>query len=105
MGIRGQYKNKRDANEPAIFSVLEGYGFQIRPLDTPCDAIVGFSGVNMLIEIKNGPKAPLTGPQEAFHRNWTGQIKVLSSEAEAHSWAKNVTLAISAGFNLVGEVQ
>jgi hypothetical protein len=65
MGIRGQYKNKRDANEPEIFTELRAYGLSVHPMDTPADALVGWLGRSYLVEVKQ-PKGKLTGPQEAF---------------------------------------
>ena len=90
MGIRGQYKNKRDANEADLFAIIRGAGIAVEPLDTPCDAVCGFAGHNYLVEIKNGPKAPLTAPQAKFHSTWVGQIVTIRTEEEARAWATNV---------------
>lgn len=104
MGFRGTYKNKRDANEAQVFSVLESHGIQIRPIDVPCDAIVNFKGWTYLIEVKNGPKAKLTPTQEAFHRDWQGDIHILSTDAEAEAFAKGVRIAASAGLQYRGTI-
>ena len=88
--MRGQYKNKRDANEPQIFDTLRAHGISVYPLNQPLDAVCGYRGVTYLVEVKNGPKAKLTKPQEAFLASWRGQHVILCSEAEAVAWCKLV---------------
>ena len=88
--MRGQFKNSRDGNEKAIFSILRGYGIQVYPTDQPLDSICAFKGVNYLVEIKNGSKAQLTKPQAKFLKDWRGQYVILHNEDEAHEWAKSV---------------
>ena len=90
MGIRGQYKNKRDANEPEIFDILRAWGIQVEPLDVPCDAVCGYRGNNYLVEIKNGDKAPMTKSQAKFHADWNGDIVTLRTVDEAQDWARGV---------------
>ena len=91
--MRGQFKNKRDGNEAALFKIIKGYGIQVCPTDQPLDSICAFKGINYLVEIKNGPKAPLTKPQEEFIAEWRGQYVILCSEDEAHEWARSVVSA------------
>ena len=88
--MRGQYKNKRDANEPQIFDILRAHGLSVYQLNQPLDAVCGFGGRTYLVEVKNGPKAKLTAPQEAFLASWRGQHVILCSEAEAEAWCKLV---------------
>lgn len=90
MGIRGQYKNKRDANEKEIFSILRSYGIQVEPMDVPCDAVCAYMGNNYLVEVKNGLQAKLTKSQQKFKDNWSGNFVIISTDEAAHSWAKNV---------------
>lgn len=90
MGFRGNHKNRRDANEADLFGILRDYGFQIHPMDTPCDSIANYMGFNYLVEIKNGVKAPLTTAQEKFRNEWKGQFVILATEEEAHAWASAV---------------
>jgi len=89
MGIRGQYKNKRDANEPDIFDALRGHGFTVCPLDKPCDAVVGYQGRSYLVEVKM-PKGKLTGPQEQFLEMWRGDFTILRSIDEATEFASKI---------------
>lgn len=90
MGMRGQHKNKRDANEAAIVLTLRAHGFDVVHTDKPLDLVVGRDGKTYLIEIKNGPKAKLTAFQEAFFGQWRGHAAILTSVQEAEEWAREV---------------
>lgn len=87
MGIRGQYMNKRDANEADIFAELRAYGLSVYSLDTPADALVGWMGRSYLVEVKQ-PKGKLTGPQEAFLETWKGDFTILRTVEEAADFAR-----------------
>ena len=91
MGIRGQYKNKRDLNEPDVFKAIRDEGMMVYPTDKPLDAVVGAYGRTWLVEVKNGPKAPLTRAQAAFFKDWTGHAVVLTSAIHATQWAQTIT--------------
>jgi len=88
--MRGQWANKRDANEPEIFAIIRAHGIDVCPTDRPADAVCGYKGRSYLVEVKNGPKAKLTKAQEAFLASWRGQHVILCSEAEAEAWCKLV---------------
>ena len=91
MGFRGKYKNKRDANEPEVFDALRDAGMMVYPTDKPLDAVVCYLDINILLEVKNGPRAPLTKAQKAFLQDWTGLTAVLTSQEEARVWAEEIT--------------
>lgn len=60
----------------SVFSTHEvGKGFP--------DIVIGYKGVNYLIEIKDGNKPPsarkLTDAELQFHYNWKGQIKIVNN--------------------------
>lgn len=60
----------------SVFSTHEvGKGFP--------DIVVGYKGINYLIEIKDGNKPPsarkLTPDEVKFHSNWHGQIKIVNN--------------------------
>lgn len=60
----------------SVFSTHEvGKGFP--------DIVVGYKGINYLIEIKDGNKPPsarkLTDAELQFHSNWRGQIKIVNN--------------------------
>ena len=89
MGFRGQYKNKRDANEAAIVATLRSYGLSVEHMDKPVDLAVGYAGRDYLVEVKVGD-ADLTGPQEIFFETWRGSKTILRSVEAAEEWAKMV---------------
>lgn len=47
------------------------------------DATIGYGGLTMLIECKDGKKSPsrrkLTKREEDFHATWTGGIRIVDS--------------------------
>jgi len=47
------------------------------------DLLVGFRGVNFLIEVKSKKTATLTPDQVEFFRTWNGQVAVIYSVEEA----------------------
>ena len=59
------------------------------------DLVVGYRGVNLLVEVKDGSLPPsgrkLTGPQVDFHNDWRGQICVVKSLDEAVALLKEVS--------------
>lgn len=83
---------RSDANQGQIVRVLRQLpGCTVR--DTHAlgkgfpDVIVGFRGVNILLEIKDGSKPPserkLTQDEVDFFREWRGQVHVAESPQEA----------------------
>jgi Holliday junction resolvase len=82
---------KVDANQKEIVAALRKVGATVSSTATigkgfP-DLIVGFRGVNYLLEVKTGTKPPserkLTPDQVLFHAKWTGQIAVVNNVNEA----------------------
>lgn len=67
-GLR-RYRNKRDANEPAIVEALQKVGALVFRLDKPVDLLVCFRGQVFLVEVKM-PKGRRTKDQEEFHAAW-----------------------------------
>ena len=80
-----------DANQPAIISALRQAGADVFPLHTVgsgCpDLLVGFRGVNLLLEVKDGSKPArdrrLTDDEQAFFERWRGQKAVVKCVDEA----------------------
>lgn len=80
-----------DDNQTLIVQTLRQYGASVQPLHTVgkgCpDLLVGFKGVNFLIEIKDGLKIPskrrLTPDQQNWHELWAGQVTIVTNCAEA----------------------
>ena len=80
----------RDANEKAIVAALLKAGATVERLHVPCDLLVGYRGVNYLIECKlpKGPRggtshSKLTGDQGKFIARWRGQFAVARCPEDA----------------------
>jgi Holliday junction resolvase len=82
---------KTDRNQQEIVDALRKTGASVVSLHqighgVP-DILVGWHGINFLMEIKDGNKPPsqrkLTPHQIIFHAEWKGQITVVNSIQEA----------------------
>lgn len=82
---------KVDDNQAVIVGALRALGASVQPLhavgEGVPDLLVGYRGRNILLEVKDGGKAPsrqkLTPAQVSWHGAWRGQVAVVSSIAEA----------------------
>lgn len=82
---------KVDANQPDIVARLRDVGASVQPLHAVgkgCpDLLVGFRGVNHLLEVKDGSLPPsarkLTEAQAEWHPAWRGNVVVVNNVAEA----------------------
>ena len=82
-----------DANQGEIVSALRQMGCSVVSLAAVgkgvTDLLVGVSGKNLLIEVKDGSKPPrerkLTPDQVIFHAEWRGQIAKADSVDEVIS--------------------
>ena len=82
---------KADANQGEIVQALRQMGASVQHLHTVgagCpDLLVGFRGVNLLVEVKDGEKVPskrkLTPDEERWHDNWRGQVAIVESVDDA----------------------
>jgi hypothetical protein len=83
-------KAKRDANEASVFAILRAHGLSVYPLDLPLDAVVGYGGRTYLVEVKDGPKAPMRPKQVEFFRDWPGHAVVIRDDDEAVAFSKAV---------------
>ena len=80
-----------DANQAEIVRALRALGATVTSLATVgngCpDIVVGYRGVNLLFEIKDGSKArsarALTEKEKAWHAAWAGQASVVESVDDA----------------------
>lgn len=75
---------KRDANERAIIDALIGAGATVQQLSAKGvpDLLVGYCGVNFLLEIKM-LKGKLTKDESEWHERWEGQVFVVDSVEKA----------------------
>ena len=80
-----------DANQPAIVAALRNVGATVQPLHMVgkgCpDLLVGYRGVNYLLEVKDGSQPPsrrrLTADELNWHGYWGGQVAIVENEDEA----------------------
>ena len=83
--------SKVDENQREIVAALRGVGASVAPLHAVGkgvpDLLVGYRGVNLLLEVKDGDKAPsdrrLTPQQIEWHESWRGQKCVVLSADDA----------------------
>ena len=84
---------KIDRNQPEIVAALRAAGASVEPCHAVGagfpDLVVGFRGVNYLIEVKDGRKPPsdrkLTPAQRSWHAAWRGQVYVAENVDDALS--------------------
>lgn len=82
---------KVDANQAEVVRKLRGCAAKVEILSDVGkgipDLLVGFRGINILLELKDGTKKPsartLTADQKAWHASWPGQVDVVASFDEA----------------------
>ena len=82
---------KVDANQPDIVQALRQIGATVQPIHVigkGCpDLLVGYRGVNSLLEVKDGDKPPsarkLTPPELRWHDDWRGEVFIVKNEYEA----------------------
>ena len=76
-----RYGTSRDANEPEIVEALRAVGASVLLIDD-IDLIVGFRGVNYLLEVKTAT-GKLNKKQEKFFRGWVGQVNIVRTVDQA----------------------
>ena len=79
---------KVDANQKELMSKLRHIpGVSVATTHTigkgfP-DIVIGYKGMNYLVEIKDGAKPPsqrkLTKDEVSFHSNWNGQVQICNN--------------------------
>ena len=82
---------KIDENQPALVKLLRDMGISVAITsaahDGFTDLVVGFGGITVLVEVKDGSKEParrkLTPQQVAFHGSFKGAITVIENEQQA----------------------
>jgi hypothetical protein len=82
---------RTDANQKEIVATYRALGCSVRSTHEigkgfP-DLVVGISGVNALVEVKDGGKVPskrqLTQDEKKFHEEWRGTIVIIESTEQA----------------------
>jgi Holliday junction resolvase - archaeal type len=86
-----KYSSKADANQTEIVKALRAVGASVFITSNVAkgfpDLVVGYNGINYLVEIKDGKKQPseqkLKPHQIELHASWRGQICVVNSVEQA----------------------
>lgn len=76
-----------DANQSQLVQAARRLGASVQPLHRVgqgCpDLLIGFRGLNFVIEVKDGDKIPsqrrLTPDEQRWHDGWCGQVCVVES--------------------------
>jgi len=84
---------KVDENQPEIVAAFRKGGASVEHLHTigkGCpDLVVGFRGLNALVEVKDGRKPPsqrkLTKDEQKWHDAWGGQVFVVECPEDAEA--------------------
>ena len=82
---------KIDDNQPEIVRALLSMGCSVQSLATIgggcADLLVGYQGINVTLEVKDGKKIPslqrLTPDETKWHAEWRGQIAIVNSTSDA----------------------
>ena len=82
---------KTDSNQSEVVNALRQAGASVQSLAATGkgvpDLLVGYRGINYLMEVKDGNKPPstrlLTEDQLRWHQNWLGSVYVVNSTDEA----------------------
>lgn len=93
---------KVDSNQAKVVAYLRGLGMTVQPLSAVGqgvpDLLVGFRGMNFLVEVKDGERFPservLTKMQQEWHAMWGGSVIVATSAEEA---ATTIALEVKYG--------
>lgn len=80
-----------DGNQPEVVKYLQNLGMSVcilSPMGKGIpDLLVGWRGLNVLLELKDGSKPPsaqeLTGDERDWHAKWSGQLATVNSPEAA----------------------
>jgi hypothetical protein len=82
-----RYALRKDLNQTDVVQALRDIGAEVRVLHKPLDLLVGYRGLNFLLEVKRpdkkGWKSERTPEQIKFMDTWRGQFAVVYTAQEA----------------------
>lgn len=88
------WARRTDANLTAIVEELRRLGLSVHVLNDVVDLVVGYGGLSMLVEVKDGAKPPsrrqLTPAQLKFRETWTGGIRLVTCLQDARETASTL---------------
>ena len=65
-----------DANQTQVIEALRAAGAYVWIIGLPVDLVVGYKNRTVLMEIKTGPKKPLTALQADFFESWSNFCQI-----------------------------
>ena len=78
---------RADENQRTIVEFLRKHHMEVQHLHSVgkgCpDLLVGYKGVNVLLEVKKNEKKKLNSDQVIWHHNWRGQVATVTSPEDA----------------------
>ncbi len=88
-----KYAARTDRNQAEIVAALREIGASVQHLHAVgrgCpDLLVGWRGLNYLLEIKDGEQEParrrLTKDEDRWHREWAGQVATVETVEQAYA--------------------
>ena len=92
------YARRTDANHSRIIATLRKAGCTVLDMSRlgagAPDIAIGYGGLTLLAEIKDGNKTPsqrkLTPTEKGWHDTWTGGVRLILSEDDALEAAKTL---------------
>lgn len=89
---------RTDGNQTEIVETFRALGASVQHLHIVgkgCpDILVGYMGINSLIEIKDGSKPPskqaLTKEEAEWHDSWRGQVAIISTTDQAIEYLRKI---------------
>ncbi len=88
---RGVQRARTDGNHTAVMDALRVAA--MKPVSTAAlgkgfpDIVVGFRGLNVALEVKDGDKPPsaraLSADEREWHDTWPGQVAIVTTPEEA----------------------
>ena len=80
------YAKRVDANQKEIVEEFRRLGATVYVVNREFDLLVGYDGLNWLVEVKDGRKPPskrvLTFNEQKFHDEWATPIYIIKSKEE-----------------------
>lgn len=77
-------RHRSDNSQSSIIKALRKIGCDVECIGTPVDLLVGYRSRNFLLECKT-PASNYKGTpkQQAFIKNWRGQVRIVRTPEEA----------------------
>jgi len=91
-------RSRTDKNQGEVVKTFRALGCSVQHLHTVgkgCpDILIGYRGINLLVEIKDGSLIPsakkLTLDEQGWHERWLGQVCIVDSSDSAIDLIKRV---------------